>query len=101
MIKCVANRQRAIDLDGRCMKCGSLVNLTPHHIITRSDDIGNIITFCFTCHRLVHDGYKTDDGEFFGEYTIVLDILRGLKDEEYFRWGMVYNILEMKYGSNI
>lgn len=55
-----------------CRSCNSSDNIHPHHIIYRSETINhspdNLVTVCFKCHRLIHDG-KLDvinvNGNFF------------------------------------
>jgi 5-methylcytosine-specific restriction endonuclease McrA len=54
----------------RCRHCNHRENLTPHHIIFKSqqgtDNFNNLITLCIQCHNAVHDG-KLE--------IIVLDVL--------------------------
>ncbi len=44
----------------KCRFCKSRENLTPHHLIHKSqggeDSLDNLVTLCFNCHRLIHDG---------------------------------------------
>lgn len=45
---------------GRCERCGSNFNLTPHHIIGRAShslrwEKKNGICLCLSCHRFAHD----------------------------------------------
>jgi len=43
-----------------CRHCNSTEGLHPHHIIYRShqgpDELNNLITLCWQCHRAHHDG---------------------------------------------
>lgn len=40
-----------------CRRCGSRRNLTPHHLVKRSqlggDTLGNVLTLCLPCHEEV------------------------------------------------
>ena len=44
-----------------CRNCNTTQNLTPHHIIFRSqggdDSLGNLITLCIQCHDDIHAGH--------------------------------------------
>lgn len=45
---------------GRCERCGSLNNLSAHHIVGRISrklrwELENGVCLCFSCHRLAHD----------------------------------------------
>jgi 5-methylcytosine-specific restriction endonuclease McrA len=44
-----------------CRFCKTTHNLTPHHIIFRSqggsDELDNLLTLCINCHTAVHDGH--------------------------------------------
>jgi 5-methylcytosine-specific restriction endonuclease McrA len=55
--------QYIFERDGFCIFCGSPNNLTPAHVINRSqggsDSPNNIVTACLTCHSLF-DAYKLD-----------------------------------------
>lgn len=49
--------QSIFNRDGwRCRNCGMRKNLTPHHLIKRSqsggDTAGNVVTLCVICHDL-------------------------------------------------
>jgi 5-methylcytosine-specific restriction endonuclease McrA len=51
--------RRILDRDGwRCQKCGRARELQVHHLRFRSalgnDDLGNLITLCFSCHEEIH-----------------------------------------------
>ena len=55
-------RAQALERDmWMCMSCGNedLDNLTLHHVVYRSlgglDDLENLVTLCWECHRKVHD----------------------------------------------
>ena len=43
-----------------CRFCKTTHNLTPHHIVFRSqggtDDLSNLLTLCLRCHDAVHAG---------------------------------------------
>lgn len=43
-----------------CRSCNSTIGLHPHHIIFQShqgpDDLRNLLTLCWKCHRALHDG---------------------------------------------
>lgn len=43
-----------------CRKCNGENGISPHHVIFRSKSRNhhpdNLITLCFDCHRMVHDG---------------------------------------------
>lgn len=50
----------------KCQKCGSVDDLTVHHIvpykISKSNSLENLITFCRSCHgKLEGKNYKVDD----------------------------------------
>tara|TARA_Y100000310_G_scaffold130328_1_gene129510 strand:+ start:1948 stop:2262 length:315 start_codon:yes stop_codon:yes gene_type:complete len=53
-------RAMVLHRDGRCLNCGLVMGLAPHHIKTRGsgglDVEENLITLCLFCHRTVHDG---------------------------------------------
>ena len=65
-----ANKELMYKRDGhRCRSCNSSENLTPHHVIFRSqlgpDDLENLICLCINCHNAVHDRFlliKSVDG---------------------------------------
>lgn len=63
-VKCKANLKRAVDRDKRCLACGSNKDLSAHHICPRSlqggDEMSNLITLCFDCHRIAEDGTYVD-----------------------------------------
>ena len=51
--------RQVLDRDGwRCQSCGSASQLQVHHLRFRSalgdDDMGNLITLCFSCHEKIH-----------------------------------------------
>ena len=52
-----------------CRFCKTTHNLTPHHIVFRSqggtDDLSNLLTLCLRCHDAVHAG------------TLILVVLEG------------------------
>ena len=52
-----------------CRLCKTTHNLTPHHIVFRSqggtDDLSNLLTLCLRCHDAVHAG------------TLMLGVLEG------------------------
>lgn len=50
---------QVLNRDGwKCQNCGRGSKLQVHHISFRSalgdDDMGNLITLCFSCHELAH-----------------------------------------------
>jgi 5-methylcytosine-specific restriction endonuclease McrA len=49
----------------RCRHCKSRGPLHPHHLKYKSqgggDELSNLITLCFICHRAHHDGLLTID----------------------------------------
>ncbi|WP_248516883.1 HNH endonuclease [Salinarchaeum laminariae] len=53
-------RERIVERDGDCLRCGEPEGLTVHHIVpiaaggTNRDE--NLATLCATCHRAAHDG---------------------------------------------
>ena len=54
-------RERAINRDKMCVKCGSKKKLTVHHILTGkvSSSLSNLVTLCDFCHKEEHGHYKT------------------------------------------
>lgn len=51
--------RQVLDRNGwKCQNCGRASELHVYHISFRSalgnDDIGNLITLCFSCHEMVH-----------------------------------------------
>jgi len=59
-LKNLKNHEEAKKLDKyRCVLCGTGYNIHIHHIRSRGagggDEIENLITLCFNCHRKVHD----------------------------------------------
>lgn len=56
-------RQAAIERDGgKCVRCGSVEQITVHHIIpwrkTQNDSLENLITLCRSCHIIVEPRYR-------------------------------------------
>jgi 5-methylcytosine-specific restriction endonuclease McrA len=52
-------RRKVLDRDGwRCQNCGRTRELQVHHLRFRSalgdDDLANLITLCFSCHKEIH-----------------------------------------------
>src|SRR5580698_11124645 len=47
----------------KCRRCGSRSNLHPHHLTFRSHGgthtMENLLTLCWKCHQLIHDGKLT------------------------------------------
>ena len=45
----------------RCRSCNNSNGLHPHHIVYRSaggkDELSNLVTVCWVCHRAIHDGF--------------------------------------------
>ena len=61
--------------------------LSAHHIIFRSQDgddaLSNLITLCFNCHRIAHDGkYRNEEGErvFVNARVWMIEILEKIKN---------------------
>jgi 5-methylcytosine-specific restriction endonuclease McrA len=57
--------RQVLDRDGwRCQNCGRTSELQVHHISFRSalgdDDMGNLITLCFSCHEEAHGSACSD-----------------------------------------
>ena len=54
-------RAAVLHRDGRCMNCGVVMGLAPHHIISKgaggSDEMSNLITLCMVCHRAAQESY--------------------------------------------
>lgn len=77
--------KKCIILDKRCrnFRCGSYNDLSAHHIISRAqggpDELWNLITLCFECHRKITDN----------EISII-EILDRLYNSRDFRWGRAY-----------
>jgi 5-methylcytosine-specific restriction endonuclease McrA len=51
--------RKVFDRDSwRCQNCGRASELQVHHLRFRSalgdDDMGNLITLCFSCHEKIH-----------------------------------------------
>ena len=44
-----------------CRHCNNTNGLHPHHIVYRSaggkDELDNLVTVCWICHRQIHDGF--------------------------------------------
>jgi 5-methylcytosine-specific restriction endonuclease McrA len=44
----------------RCRHCGDSSGLHPHHVVYKShggkDELNNLLTLCWKCHRGHHDG---------------------------------------------
>ncbi len=60
----------------KCRHCKWTAGLHPHHIIFKSqggkDELSNLITLCFACHRGVHDGnLKLDIKEILKDNVVV------------------------------
>jgi 5-methylcytosine-specific restriction endonuclease McrA len=56
--------RQVLNRDGwRCQICGRASELQVHHISFRSalgdDDMGNLITLCFSCHGEVHGSARS------------------------------------------
>ncbi len=92
-VKCKANLKRAIERDKRCLACGSNKELTVHHIHPRSlqggDEMSNLMTLCFSCHRIAEDGAYVDSIRVTAK-EFVIDIL------EYYPEMFAEAIKEMK-----
>jgi 5-methylcytosine-specific restriction endonuclease McrA len=45
----------------KCRHCNSRDGLHPHHVIYQShsgpDELNNLLTLCWQCHRAHHDGF--------------------------------------------
>ena len=59
----------------RCVICGkSDSSLTVHHITTKGaggkDQLDNLITLCFDCHRMLHDGKKINGKFYSGKHLL-------------------------------
>lgn len=56
-------KQRALDRDKICQRCGSNKMLDVHHIIpyrkSKDNSLDNLITFCRRCHIIHERGYST------------------------------------------
>jgi len=54
-------REIVLHRDGRCLNCGAVIGLDPHHIKSRgsggTDDEENLITLCMWCHDQAHRGF--------------------------------------------
>ena len=55
-----------------CRSCNGVTDITPHHIIFRSEKrlhhVDNLVTVCFDCHRAIHEGtlkIRVINGNFF------------------------------------
>jgi 5-methylcytosine-specific restriction endonuclease McrA len=59
----------------RCRHCKSSEGLHPHHLKYKSqqgpDELWNLITLCFKCHRAHHDGKLRIVFEVCGTETVV------------------------------
>jgi 5-methylcytosine-specific restriction endonuclease McrA len=55
------NRVKCKKRDKKCVYCDCKHSLNAHHIISKSqgggDELYNLITLCFKCHRAYHDGF--------------------------------------------
>lgn len=83
------NRARCKEIDGACVKCGTIFELEPHHIIHVSqggkDYLWNLITLCHDCHRTLQGGYW-EDGKFYPEWYLIISLLVSYSGTEDFRW---------------
>lgn len=54
-------RAEILHRDGRCMNCGVMIGLSPHHIKSRGaggyDEPDNLISLCIECHQAAQEGY--------------------------------------------
>jgi len=72
----------------KCRNCGSRNDLHQHHIEYRShggsDELDNLVTLCWKCHRAVHDGKLKVElweacSKFPGSYQIVFFVPKEAK----------------------
>lgn len=101
------NRKKAIQMDNyKCRDCLKPVHTKSnngdgvHHIIYKSesvnDNLWNLITLCFECHRKAHDGIYEKDGERITGRDYMIALLEDLSLMEGFRWQDALNILRKK-----
>ena len=54
-------RAAVLHRDGKCMNCGAVIGLAPHHIKSRGagggDEMENLITLCIYCHQNAQEGW--------------------------------------------
>lgn len=102
-----SNRKLAVTLDDyKCRNCGTTVHPEnnngdgAHHIIFKSeyvnDNLNNLITLCFSCHRFAHDGYNSYTGERLTARQFIIILLEDLENKENFRWGESLEALKRK-----
>ena len=86
------------------MSCGDMYNFDPHHIVFKSqggkDEVENLISLCFYCHRQMHDGLRQGT-KFINGKKIMMRLLRSLSGNQNFRWAKVLKIMEERYESGI
>jgi 5-methylcytosine-specific restriction endonuclease McrA len=58
-----AKKQMFVRDGYKCRHCRSRENLTPHHMVMRSqvgkDVLENLLCLCIKCHNAIHDGFLT------------------------------------------
>lgn len=92
-------REMVLHRDGKCMVCGGVIGLTPHHIKSRGagglDSEENLITLCPFCHDCAHHGYVVPGRRMLRSKALRLRIyiVQGRRMREYFR-----DMLAEKYG---
>lgn len=55
-----------VDRDKGCVRCGTVAELTKHHVVHRSNggsnDLSNLQTLCKSCHAFVHEVLELPSG---------------------------------------
>jgi 5-methylcytosine-specific restriction endonuclease McrA len=84
------NRRKCIEMDGKCMWCGTVNDLEPHHIIHSSqggrDFLWNLITLCHGCHLILHHGMPDGTGNRIPEKVLIVKLLSSYVSMKIFRW---------------
>jgi 5-methylcytosine-specific restriction endonuclease McrA len=80
-----ARARECFERDGwKCRHCRSREGLHPHHMIYKSaggpDDLWNLCTLCYKCHRQHHDGFLTITwGAAYGNGPVQFTRLKGYR----------------------
>lgn len=92
-------REMILHRDGRCLCCGAVMGLAPHHIKSRgsggTDLETNIVTLCAFCHNAVHRGYIVPGRriERSKAQRLKVPVYEGERMREYLSW-----LVEERYG---
>ena len=89
-----ANLKICVQENPKCANCLSIESVSAHHIIFRSeggdDSLSNLISLCFHCHRMAHDGYyikntKKESTIYISAKEFMIELLKRFDPHKYER----------------